>query len=391
MTDVTTPTDQAVDETAGEPAPTDAAPAAARHRARFHPLTVAAVERLTDDAVAVTFEIPDELLEEYRFEPGQHLTVRAMIQGQEVRQSYSICQSRGAAGMEHLRRVAVARVPEGRMSTFLNDVVAPGDVLDVMTPLGSFTCPTRPDGIRHHVAIAAGSGITPVIALLTTALEEEPGSRATLLFGNRRTSSIMFLEELEDLKNRFPGRFQLITVLSREAQDVELFHGRLDRERLEAIFGALVPVDQVDEWYLCGPFGMVTGAEELLLERGVDPGHVHHEIFHVDDGTAPKRPVVVDTGAPPEATVTINLDGRTTVIPMPSRDETILDATLRVRPDAPYSCTGGVCGTCRARVVAGEVRMDRNYALEPEEVAAGIVLACQSHPVTDAVSLDYDA
>jgi ring-1,2-phenylacetyl-CoA epoxidase subunit PaaE len=377
MTDVTTPTDEA--------------PAAARHRARFHPLPVASVERLTDEAVAITFEVPDDLLDDYRFEPGQHLTVRASIHGQEVRQSYSICQSRGAAGMEHLRRVAVARVPEGRMSTFLNEVVAPGDVLDVMTPLGSFTCPTRPDGIRHHVAIAAGSGITPVIALLTTALEEEPGSRATLLFGNRRTSSIMFLEELEDLKNRFPGRFQLITVLSREAQDVELFHGRLDRERLEAIFAALVPVDQVDEWYLCGPFGMVTGAEELLRERGVDPSHVHHEIFHVDDGTTPRRPVVVDTSAPPEATVTINLDGRTTVIPMPSREESILDATLRVRPDAPYSCTGGVCGTCRARLVAGEVRMDRNYALEPEEVAAGIVLACQSHPVTDAVSLDYDA
>ena len=377
MTDVTTATEEA--------------PAPSRHRARFHPLTVAAVERLTDDAVAVTFAVPDELLEDYRFEPGQHLTVRATIHGQEVRQSYSICQSRSAAGMEHLRRVAVARVPEGRMSTFLNDVVAPGDVLDVMTPLGSFTCPTRPDGIRHHVAIAAGSGITPVIALLTTALEEEPGSRATLLYGNRRTSSIMFLEELEDLKNRFPGRFQLIPVLSREAQDVELFHGRLDRERLQAIFAALVPVDQVDEWYLCGPFGLVTGAEELLRERGVDPSHVHHEIFHVDDGTAPRRPVVVDAGAPPEAVVTINLDGRTTVIPMPSREETILDATLRARPDAPYSCTGGVCGTCRARVVVGEVRMDRNYALEPEEVAAGVVLACQSHPVTDAVSLDYDA
>jgi ring-1,2-phenylacetyl-CoA epoxidase subunit PaaE len=212
-----------------------------------------------------------------------------------------------------------------------------------------------------------------------------------LLFGNRRTSSIMFLEELEDLKNRFPGRFHLINVLSREAQDVELFHGRLDRERLERIFATLVPVDDVDEWYLCGPFGMVTGAEALLKERGVDVHHIHHEIFHVDDGTEPVRKVVVDTSAPPEATVTVNLDGRTTVIPMPSKEETILDATLRVRPDAPFSCTGGVCGTCRARLVSGEVRMDRNYALEPEEVAAGIVLACQSHPVTDEVSLDYDA
>ncbi|GAA1970369.1 phenylacetate-CoA oxygenase/reductase subunit PaaK [Terrabacter lapilli] len=387
MTDTTTAVPAGATGTSGA----TGAPGA-RHRARFHPLTVASVERLTDEAVAVTFEVPEDLVDEFAFEPGQHLTLRATIGGEDVRQSYSICQSRRADPTGRRLRVAAARVPEGRMSTWLNDVVTVGDVVDVMTPQGSFTCATRPDGIRHHVAIAAGSGITPVLSLLTSALEEEPGSRATLLFGNRRTSSIMFLEELEDLKNRFPGRFHLVNVLSREAQDVELFHGRLDRERLSAIFGSLVPVGSVDEWYLCGPFGMVTGAEALLTEQGVDPRHIHHEIFHVDDGTEPKRKVVVvDVGAPPEATVTINLDGRTTVIPMPSKEETILDATLRARPDAPYSCTGGVCGTCRARVVAGEVRMDRNYALEPEEVAAGVVLACQSHPVTDAVSLDYDA
>ena len=362
-----------------------------KRRARFHELTVVEVERLTDEAVAVTFLVPRELGDEFAFQPGQHLTVRATIDGDDVRQSYSICQSVDTTGRRNTRRVAVARVPEGRMSTWFNDVVAPGDVVEAMTPTGSFVCPTRPGGIRHHVAIAAGSGITPVISLLTTALEQEPASRATLLFGNRRTSTIMFLEELEDLKNRFPGRFQLINVLSREAPDVELFHGRLDRERLEAIFAALVPIDQVDEWYLCGPFGMVTGAEALLKERGADPHHIHHEIFHVDDGTEPKRVVVVDEGAPPEATVTVNLDGRTTVIPMPSRQESVLDATLRMRPDAPFSCTNGVCGTCRARLVSGEVTMDRNYALEPEEVAAGVVLACQSHPVTPEVSLDYDA
>ena len=386
MTDVSTPT-------ATDPA-ADTAPAqttGARHRARFHPLTVTSVERLTDEAVAVTFAVPEDLVDEFAFEPGQHLTLRAQIRGEDVRQSYSICQSRRADPAGRSLRVAAARVPEGRMSNWLNDGVSPGTVVEVMTPQGSFTCATRPDGIRHHVAIAAGSGITPVISLLTSALEEEPGSRATLLFGNRRTSSIMFLEELEDLKNRFPGRFHLVNVLSREAQDVDLFHGRLDSDRLTAIFGSLLPVGTVDEWYLCGPFGMVTGAESLLTERGVDRGQINHEMYHVEEGSEPKRKVVDDAGAPPEATVTVNLDGRTTVIPMPSREETILDATLRARPDAPYSCTGGVCGTCRARLVSGEVRMDRNYALEPEEVAAGIVLACQSHPVTDAVSLDYDA
>lgn len=349
------------------------------------------VERLTDDSVAVTLEVPAVLVDDFAFQPGQHLTLRATIEGDDVRRSYSICQSLDARGRDNTRRVAVARVPEGRMSNWFNDVVAAGDVVEAMTPLGSFVCPTRPESIRHHVAIAAGSGITPVVSLLTTALEQESQSRATLLFGNRRTSSIMFLEELEDLKNRFPSRFQLINVLSREAQDVELFHGRLDRARLESIFEALLPVDQVDEWYLCGPFAMVTDAENLLKERGADPKHVHHEIFHVDDGTTPRRKVVIDDSAPPEAVVTVNLDGRTTVIPMPSKQESVLDATLRMRPDAPYSCTGGVCGTCRARLVSGEVTMDRNYALEPEEVAAGIVLACQSHPVTGEVSLDYDA
>lgn len=384
MTDVTTPAAADLSSTA----PTSSA---ARHRARFHPLAVSSVERLTEDAVAVTFAVPEDLVEEFAFEPGQHLTLRATINGDDVRQSYSICQSRRADPAGRRLRVAAARVPEGRMSNWLNDAVVPGDVVEVMTPQGSFTCAPRSDGIRHHVAIAAGSGITPVLSLLTSALEDEPGSRATLLFGNRRTSSIMFLEELEDLKNRFPGRFHLINVLSREAQDVELFHGRLDTERLTAIFDSLLPVGSVDEWYLCGPFGMVTGAEALLTGRGVDTRHIHHEIFHVDDGTEPRRTVVVDAGAPPEATVTVNLDGRSTVIPMPSREETILDATLRARPDAPFSCTNGVCGTCRARLVSGEVRMDRNYALEPEEVAAGIVLACQSHPVTEAVSLDYDA
>jgi ring-1,2-phenylacetyl-CoA epoxidase subunit PaaE len=362
------------------------------HRPRFHPLRVADVERLTDEAVAVTFEVPEDLRDEYAYRPGQHLTLRARIGGEDVRQSYSICQPASAAASGRLR-VASAVLEGGRMSTWLNTTVRAGDEIEVMTPIGSFTCPTQPDVARHHVAIAAGSGITPVLSLVSTALEEEPLSRVTLLFGNRRTSTVMFLEELEDLKNRYPGRFHLVNVLSREPQDIELFHGRLDPERLGAIFDALVPVDTVDEWYLCGPFGLVTGAEGLLKERGVDPHHIHHEIFHVDepeDALRKPRPAV-DASAPAAAVVTITLDGRTTEVPMPSLDESILDATLRLRPDAPFSCTNGVCGTCRTHLVSGEVRMDRNYALEPDEVAAGVVLACQAHPVSDTVSLDYDA
>lgn len=367
----------------------------ARRRATFHELTVSRVERLTDGAVAIGFAVPEELREEFDFKPGQHLTLRATIEGQDVRRSYSICRSHGDWQRTGELRVASARVPGGLMSTWLNESVTPGSTLQVMTPLGGFTCPTRPETARHHVAFAAGSGITPVLSIITTVLEDEPLSRVTLYFGNRRTDSVMFLEELMDLKNRFPERFTLVHVLSREVQDVELFTGRIDRDKIERFLEIFTPADDVDEWYLCGPFGMVETAREVLAERGVDDHHVHHEVFHVDDEGPVVPPTVgqapVDPAAEPEAVVTVTLDGRTTKVPMPTRAETILNATLRERPDAPFSCTGGVCGTCRARVVRGEVRMDRNYALEPDEVAAGIVLACQAHPVTDEVELDYDA
>ncbi|AKU17342.1 1,2-phenylacetyl-CoA epoxidase subunit PaaE [Luteipulveratus mongoliensis] len=363
----------------------------ARTRPRFHTLTVSHVQQLTDEAVAISFAVPDDLASVFEFAPGQHLTLRATIDGEDVRRSYSICLSRSEALLRKEVRVGSARVPGGVMSTWLNEKVKPGDEIEVMSPLGAFTCPTDPGLSRHHVAIAAGSGITPVLSLLASALEDEPSSRATLIFGNRRTDSIMFLEELEDLKNAYAGRFHLINVLSREPQEVELFNGRIDKERLERLFGALIPVDAVDEWYLCGPFGMVEGARELLRDNGVGDSHVHHEVFHVDEVGQPAPVIVTEPGAPAEAVVTINLDGRSTEVEMPSKAESILDATLRERPDAPFSCTGGVCGTCRARVVQGEVRMDRNYALEPEEIAAGIVLACQAHPVTDTVTLDYDA
>jgi ring-1,2-phenylacetyl-CoA epoxidase subunit PaaE len=364
-----------------------------RRRATFHDLTVSRVDRLTDDAVAISFSVPEALREDFAFEPGQHLTVRATIEGEQVRRSYSCCLSRAESRRRGEVRVASARVPGGAMSTWLNAAVRPGDTLQVMTPLGSFVCPTDPAAARHHVAVAAGSGITPVLSLLTSVLEEEPASRVTLIYGNRRTDSIMFLEELMDLKNRFPGRFSLFHVLSRERQELELLSGRIDREKIEEFLATFVPEDEVDEWYLCGPFGLVETVRQVLTERGADPHHVHHEIFHVDDsgGIAPPPVVEVDESAPAETVVTVTLDGRTTTVPMPTRAETILDATLRERPDAPFSCTGGVCGTCRARVVSGEVRMDRNYALEEDEVRRGYRLMCQSHPVTETVEIDYDA
>ncbi len=365
-----------------------------RRRHGFAPLTVTGVERLTDDAVAITFAVPqdpDAAAAFLDFLPGQHLTLRASVDGEDVRQSYSLCLPRSRARATGTVRVAAARVAGGRMSNWLNDVVEVGDVVDVLPPLGSFTHPTDPGAARHHVFLAAGSGITPVLSLVASILEEEPRSRVTLFYGNRTARHVMFLEELEDLKNAALDRFQMVHVLSREETDGPLLHGRIDAERLPNLLAAFAPVETVDDWYLCGPHGLVEDARAFLAAQGVDGHHVHHEVFHVPSQEDEPRKVVVDEGAPPEAVVTVNLDGRTSRIEMPTREESILDATLRVRPDAPFSCTGGVCGTCRARVTSGEVRMDRNYALEPEEVAAGVVLACQSHPVTDEVHLDYDA
>jgi len=255
----------------------------AQRRGRFHTLRVARVERLTEDAVAVSFAIPDELAAEFVFEPGQHLTLRARLEGQNVQRSYSICLSRPEALERKELRIAAARVGGGTLSNWINDNLRTGDQIEVMTPLGEFTCATAPDAVRHHVAIVAGSGVTPVMSLFSTVLVEERASRATLIFGNRQTSSIMFRDELEDLRTRYAERFALIHVLSREATDVELFSGRLDRRRLERILAATVPVQTVDEWYLCGPSGLVGGARGLLAGLGVDTGHVHHEEFDVDE------------------------------------------------------------------------------------------------------------
>ncbi len=360
--------------------------AAQRHR--FHDLVVIDREQLTDRAVALTFAVPDELAGLFlRFEAGQHLTLRAEIGGEDVRQSYSLCLSPDRARRMQAVRVGVGQVPGGRMSSLLNSTVGVGDTVSVMPPLGSFVVPSEPGAARHHCLIAAGSGITPVLSHVENILTRAPLSRVTLFFGNRSTREVMFLEELEDLKNSDLERFQLVHVLSREP-GIELLTGRLDAERLERLFAALAPVESVDEFYLCGPFSMVEGAQSLLASLGVDAAHVHHEVFHVPsaDDVVP----VVPEGVAADAVVTVTLDGRTSRVEMNDPAESILAATLRVRPDAPYSCTGGVCGTCRARLVSGEVRMDRSYALEADEIAAGMVLACQSHPVTDEVTLTYD-
>ena len=359
----------------------------AHRRAAFHPLRVAAVDRLTDDAVAVTFDVPPALRDDYRFTAGQHVNVRTTIDGAEIRRSYSIC----APATGQRLRVAVKRLDGGAFSAYAHDLLRTGDTVDVMTPTGRFFTRLDPANTKHYVAIAAGSGITPVLSIVATTLEVERSSRVTLVYGNRTTRSVMFLDEIADIKDRHPDRFVVHHVLSREPQDVELFSGRLDPERVGRILDLLVPVATVDEWFLCGPFAMIEGTRDVLVGRGVGRAHVHTELFHVE-GEAPRESVAPSEGTEIDdaATVTAVLDGRSTTFDMARTGDRVLDALLRVRDDAPYACKGGVCGTCRAKLVAGEVRMERNYALEDDEIEEGFVLACQSHPVTDAVTLDFD-
>ncbi|RSS60668.1 phenylacetic acid degradation protein [Streptomyces sp. WAC07061] len=364
--------------------------AAPRHGA-FHPLTVAAVDRLTDDSVALTLRVPEELREDYRHAPGQHLTLRRRpAEGTEVRRTYSICSPAPAPdgpGPAELR-VGVRLVEGGEFSTFAHKEVAAGDVLDVMVPAGRFVLePAAAPRAAHYAAIVGGSGITPVLSIAASVLAARPDTRFCLVRSDRTAASTMFLEDVADLKDRYPDRFQLVTVLSREEQEAGLPSGRLDEARLVSLLPALLPVQEVTGWFLCGPYGLVTGAERALGTLGVVRTRVHEEVFHVED-TAPQGPVRA-VAAPARGQVTARLDGRSGTWPVQD-GESLLDTVLRNRADAPYACKGGVCGTCRAFVVSGEVRMDRNFALEAEETDAGFVLACQSHALTEEVEIDFD-
>ncbi|GAA3279463.1 phenylacetate-CoA oxygenase/reductase subunit PaaK [Dactylosporangium vinaceum] len=362
-----------------------------KRRPQFHRLAVVDVERLTDDAVAVTLDVPRELRELFMFQAGQHLTVRRFAEtGEEIRRSYSISSTPSRLRNDGELRIGIKRVTGGLFSTYALSGLAPGDEVDVLPPLGHFTTAFDPGRERHYAAIAAGSGITPVLSLAATALETEPGSRVTLVYGNRAAASVMFAEELADLKDRHRERLHVVHVLSREAQESALLSGRLDEARIGAVLDALLPAGTVDEWFLCGPHGMVLDAKIALSARDVPDGAVHTELFHVDDAPPVARADAVDAGPEGKAEVGIVLDGRATTFTM-AHDERVLDAALRARPELPYACKGGVCSTCRAKVVEGRVEMARNFALEPDELAAGYVLTCQAMPITDRVVVDFDA
>ncbi len=347
-------------------------------RTDFHALRVAAVEALTDDAAAVTFAVPAELTSTFTFSPGQSLTLRIG----EQRRSYSICAPAGQPP-----RIGVREVAGGAVSGWLVHQLRPGDLIDVQAPAGSFTPELQAAG--RHVLIAAGSGITPMLSIAASVLAGNAESTVTLLYGNRRTDSVMFADDVADLKDAYPVRMRLVHVLSREQQEVELFSGRLDADKLRVLLPATVEVADVDHWWLCGPFGMVTDAIEVLTEQGVPAGRIHRELFYVGD-EPPEQAQHPEAPPGDGAEVTVVLDGRSTTVQV-AAGVAVLDGVQKVRPDLPFACKGGVCGTCRALLTHGEVHLRRNYALEQAELDAGYVLTCQALPVSESVTVDFDS
>ncbi|MGI8522224.1 MAG: 2Fe-2S iron-sulfur cluster-binding protein [Nocardioides sp.] len=342
---------------------------------------MASIEPLTDDAVALTFAVPPALADDYAFGHGQHLTIRG---SDGVRRSFSISTPASSRRLT----IGIKKLPGGAFSDKVLGDLDVDDELEVMTPAGRFTSHLDPTTGTTYVAVAAGSGITPILSIIATILEEEPLSRVTLIYANRTHRTVMFLDQVHDLKDRYRERFSLVHVLSREQQDVELFSGRLDGEQLLRILAAVEPMPGVDQWFLCGPQQMVVDLRDTLLAEGVEGTHVHTELFHADPAPRASLPPRSVEGA---SHVTIRLDGRSSDFDLDPQGVGVLEAALEVRSDLPFACRGGVCGTCRAKLKEGTVAMDVNYALEPEEVEAGYVLTCQSHPTSERVVLDYDA
>jgi ring-1,2-phenylacetyl-CoA epoxidase subunit PaaE len=348
----------------------------------FYPLTVADVESLCDDAVAVRFAVPDDLLEHFIFQPGQSVTLRRTVDGVEYRRSYSICARVG----EPLR-VGVREVRGGLFSTWLVRDVRAGDMIEVQSPSGSFHADPQAGG--RHLLIAAGSGITPMLSIAGSMLQN-PTAEVTLIYANRRSTTVMFTEELGDLKNSYGPRLDVMHVLSREPREAELFSGRLNRRRFDEILDTVVPTDDIDHFWLCGPLGLVEEAEAALTARGIGKDRIHRELFYVEAVPPPVHEHREPGISGPQSQVTVVLDGRSVTGVLP-RDTSILEGGQQLRPDLPFACKGGVCGTCRAKLVCGDVDMRRNYALEDSEVADGFILTCQSFPVSANVTVDFDA
>jgi ring-1,2-phenylacetyl-CoA epoxidase subunit PaaE len=353
---------------------------------KFYPLTVAHVQHETRDAIAVTFAVPDDLQQTFAYQQGQHLTLRTHIDGIDVRRSYSIC----SAVQDRQLRVAIKRTPGGAFSSWANEHLQAGAVLDVMPPSGNFNVPLDASSARHYLVFAAGSGITPILSIIKTTLLAEPKSRFTLFYGNRASSSVLFREELSELKDIFMERLKIAYVMSREQQDIELFNGRITGEKCAAFLQHWVHLDDIDIAFICGPEDMIHGVSKALQDAGMPKERIRIELFAASAPTAPRKERSVAATAAALTEVTVIMDGAHASFTMDRDKESILDAGLRAGIDMRYSCKGGVCSTCRCKLVEGKVEMDVNYALEDYEIARGFVLSCQSFPVTGKVIVDFD-
>ena len=360
----------------------------------FHPLTVKRVSPEAAGSVAVTFDIPPALRETFRFELGQYLTLRTRLDGQELRRNYSFCCPRSRLAERGELEIGIRPVPGGRFSNWAAQALRPGDVLDVMPPEGRFTV-QRPRAL-HRVGFAAGSGITPILSIIASTMEESDSAKFTLVYGNRRMSSVMFNEALQDLKDKYKNRLTLIHVLSRQAQEVPLLEGRIDGAKVRQLIDTLLPAKSMDEVFVCGPEAMIDATEAALLDAGVPRERIHTERFTSPrlEALAPEARRAAIEQPDPEApagqvALTVLIDGKSHEMSM-RRDQHVLDVALSAGLDLPYSCKAGVCCTCRAKVMEGAVSMDKNYTLEADEMAQGFVLSCQARPTSDRLTVSYD-
>lgn len=356
--------------------------------AQFYPLRVTDIKRDTRDSVILTLDPPEDAADEFKFIQGQYLTFRRVFEGEEMRRSYSIC----AGVNDGVLRVGIKRVDGGWFSTFANEELEVGDTLDAMKPMGNFHSPLKPSEKRAYLGFAGGSGVTPMISLIKTVLEAEPESTFTLVYGNRSTTAIMFREELEDLKNIYMGRLNIVHVLESEAAEIELFSGRLDREKCDALFSRWIDVKGADLAFICGPEPMMLAVSDALKAHGMDENAIKFELFaSAQPGKARKRKVSADAAASgARCSATVIIDGAAREFEMEKDAQSVLEAATAQNIDAPFACKAGVCSTCRAKLVEGEVEMEANYALEDYEVERGYILTCQSYPRTDKIVVDYD-
>lgn len=352
---------------------------------QFYSLKVKDLQKTTRDCTIVTLDVPADLEETFDFKQGQYLTLRADINGEDVRRSYSLCSS----PIDKEWKVGVKQIPEGKFSTYANQTLKVGDSLDVMLPVGNFYVDVDPDSKRNYVAFAAGSGITPMVSIIKTHLAEEPSSTFKLFYTNKNVGSIILKEELEALKNIYMERLEIFYFLTKEYRNVELFNGRIDLEKLDIIFKTICDVEQIDHYFSCGPEQMILMVRDFLTDKGVDKGKIHFELFNTSGATAKK--IEIDPALKGKTSeVTILEGGKSFVFDVATGEDNILDAALKNNADLPFACKGGVCCTCRAKVVEGSVDMKINYALEEDEVAAGFVLTCQAVPTTEKVVVDFD-